>query len=289
MQSKLINYYKTLFVCLVLVSCGKSKEDEKLFEELNHSLENSNAIIKKRTEDCLRKLEIDSQKPVSREKASIWLAKAKVAESLSDSMIANISSLQKLTKTSETIEKSLIEKLYNDLILYKHKLLQIDERIAEELGTVISMTNNKKDSSEMTTSEFCSSFNKSNSFIKTALLKNKVEIIKENVIEYCSLKVVVCILQFEVFQAIASQNSTHFKPNETLEITAGIGAFSKAAMPIITVDGKPILLNADGVAEYKTKVTDKKGKFSKLVKIEYRQPDGTAGSAEKEIIYTVDE
>jgi hypothetical protein len=186
MQSKLINYYKTLFVCLVLVSCGKSKEDEKLFEELNHSLENSNAIIKKRTEDCLRKLEIDSQKPVSREKASIWLAKAKVAESLSDSMIANISSLQKLTKTSETIEKSLIEKLYNDLILYKHKLLQIDERIAEELGTVISMTNNKKDSSEMTTSEFCSSFNKSNSFIKTALLKNKVEIIKENVIEYCS-------------------------------------------------------------------------------------------------------
>jgi hypothetical protein len=47
MQSVIVNCCKIILVSLVLVSCGKSKEDEKLFEELNHSLENSNAIIKK--------------------------------------------------------------------------------------------------------------------------------------------------------------------------------------------------------------------------------------------------
>ena len=72
-------------------------------------------------------------------------------------------------------------------------------------------------------------------------------------------------------------------------ITAGVGAFSTAASPKIFVNDKEIQLNSDGVAEYKTKVPNEIGTYKKQVKIEYIKPDGTRGSVEKEIIYTVDE
>ena len=43
-------------------------------------------------------------------------------------------------------------------------------------------------------------------------------------------------------------------PGDELEVQAGIGAFSAAAKPDITINGARQSLNSDGVADYKTKV-----------------------------------
>jgi hypothetical protein len=75
-------------------------------------------------------------------------------------------------------------------------------------------------------------------------------------------------------------------PGEELVITAGIGAFSKAARPTITIDGANVPINADGAAEYKTRVGNS-GSNVKKVRISYTKPDGTNAVVEKEVRYTV--
>ena len=91
---------------------------------------------------------------------------------------------------------------------------------------------------------------------------------------------------FDQFQAIASQSSEYVMPGQEVRITAGVGAFSKAAAPSITIDGAGVPLNAEGVAELKFNAGGT-GAYSKKVVINYLKPDGTRGTTEKEIKYTV--
>jgi len=80
---------------------------------------------------------------------------------------------------------------------------------------------------------------------------------------------------FQVFSAIAAQNTTFLKSGELLEITAGVGSFSVAARPKITIDGKNIPLDPDGTAIYRIKAPGKPGKHVIPVKIEFVKPDGS--------------
>ena len=89
---------------------------------------------------------------------------------------------------------------------------------------------------------------------------------------------------FDKFDAIVSPSATYLMPGDELAIKAGIGAFSSAAKPKITINGADIPVNADGVAEWKTKVSST-GKIH--VKIEYAKPDGTIVPVEKDVPFTV--
>jgi hypothetical protein len=73
-------------------------------------------------------------------------------------------------------------------------------------------------------------------------------------------------------------------PGDELDVTAGIGAYSAAAKPNITINGQHQDLNPDGAAEYKTKVSST-GQVE--VKIEYAKPDGSKDVITKQIKYTV--
>jgi hypothetical protein len=75
-------------------------------------------------------------------------------------------------------------------------------------------------------------------------------------------------------------------PGEELIITAGIGAFSKAAKPNITIDGASVGVKEDGSAEYKTTVSGS-GPSIKHVSISFVKPDGTIAKVDKEVRYTV--
>jgi hypothetical protein len=90
---------------------------------------------------------------------------------------------------------------------------------------------------------------------------------------------------FDEFQPLIGTNATYLMPGDDLEITAGIGAYSKAATPTITIGGSnPGLV--DGKALYKTTVSGA-GEKSVGVSIRYTKPDGTTGTVEKTIKYTV--
>jgi len=89
---------------------------------------------------------------------------------------------------------------------------------------------------------------------------------------------------FDKFEPLVSPSATYLMPGDELEVKAGIGAFSAAAKPKITINGATLPVGDDGTADWKSKVSST-GTVN--VKIEYTKPDGTIGTITKDVKYTV--
>ena len=89
---------------------------------------------------------------------------------------------------------------------------------------------------------------------------------------------------FDKFEPLVSPSATYLMPGDELEVKAGIGAFSAAAKPKITINGTTLPVGDDGTADWKNHVTST-GTVN--VKIEYTKPDGTIGTITKDVKYTV--
>ena len=117
-------------------------------------------------------------------------------------------------------------------------------------------------------------------------LQNDVKNSESQVADFCLKQVGAVEIVYDNFQAIASQSSEYLMPGQELTIKAGIGAFSKQAAPTVSIGGSIIPLNAEGVAEQKIKVGNT-GTYTSMVNISFKKPDGTIGTTQKEIKYTV--
>ncbi|WP_431217816.1 GldM family protein [Puia sp. P3] len=104
------------------------------------------------------------------------------------------------------------------------------------------------------------------------------------VIDYLYKQIGSVKLVFDQFKPLVGTNATYLMPGDELEVTAGVGAFSAAAKPDIYINGAKQALNGDGIADYKTKVSNT-GTLN--VKIEYYKPDGSKDVINKEVKYTV--
>jgi gliding motility-associated protein GldM len=116
--------------------------------------------------------------------------------------------------------------------------------------------------------------------------QNDVKNSEAQLVDYFLKQVGSVKIIFDEFQAFAGTNSTYLMPGEQLEITAGVGAFSKAAKPTVYINGSAQPLNNEGVAVYKTAVSGT-GERNVAVKINYAKPDGTIGEVNKIVKYTV--
>ncbi len=116
--------------------------------------------------------------------------------------------------------------------------------------------------------------------------QNDVKNSESQMIDYCFKQIGSVKVVFDKFEAFAGTNANYLMPGDELEITAGIGAFSAAAKPIITVNGSTQALTADGTADYKTKV-EGAGEHTVTVDIAYTKPDGSPDHVKKLVKYTV--
>jgi gliding motility-associated protein GldM len=116
--------------------------------------------------------------------------------------------------------------------------------------------------------------------------QNDVKNSESQMIDYCYKQIGSVKVVFDKFEAFAGTNANYLMPGDKLDITAGIGAFSAAAKPTITVGGNTLPLNADGVADYTTTVSGT-GEHTVDVKIAYFKPDGSPAVATKTVKYTV--
>lgn len=116
--------------------------------------------------------------------------------------------------------------------------------------------------------------------------QNDVKNSEAQIVDYCHKKIGEVKLVYNKFQAIATSNTTYAMPGDDVEITAGVGAFSDAAKPKITINGQNMPLTADGTAIFKTKASGV-GDHSVNVMIEFNKPDGSIERIPKTIKYTV--
>ncbi len=184
----------------------------------------------------LKELENKTTDPLTAERAKVWYPKAEQVARLT-------TETYKYLETAKTrlIEGSIsVDSITKKVISYKEDVLNTDSSIALEFKNSFGFINLaiKKMNSQMLTT-----------------LQNNFKIIENKIIVFCNLKIgsLDGISMFSSYSAIISQNSNYLKSGDILEIRAGVGSYSKAAMPEVKIQGKKINIGEEGYALFKTK------------------------------------
>jgi len=93
-------------------------------------------------------------------------------------------------------------------------------------------------------------------------------------------------IRYDKTGVIYGANSTYLMPGDKLSVYAGVGAFSSAAQPTITIGGKTVAVDQDGKATSDI-IVGGGGKQSIKISVTYKDQDGKVQTIPKEIDYTV--
>jgi hypothetical protein len=299
-------------ICILFFSAcaDRIKTDLIAYEVMDEGLTNTNILIDNVTIGSFKELEDKLAGPVTAEKAKIWMAKATAARELSREIIRYIEGLKSalreeagggvLRKADKRSVMRLFERekkgveLYQHLKTYRDDVLAIDPIIGEAFSQNIIV---------VTIKSFDSTANQEQNFTKTffddipaiaaqAMLskfENNVKSIELKTIDFCNNQVRSFDSRrfYNMNVAFAAINSSYVRGKEQLEITAGVGAFSKTAQPVITIDKRNLPLEADGASHFTFRAPDKPGKYSVTVKITYKDEEGKERTIMKTIKYAV--
>jgi hypothetical protein len=209
-------------------------------------------------------------------------------------MIEHIEKLKtEVRKEKSLSHKSLID-LHSQLLKYKNDLLNTDSSLRMEFENVIMITERSFDTIKTDPNDFPRIFFKHTSAeAKLATLtkfQNNIKINENQMIRFCDLKVTGIIIDYYgTYSAMVNQSSNYVKSGDQIEISAGVGTFSLKAKPLITINGKNVSPETDGVAYYAFKVSEKPGKHYIPVKIMFIDQDGKKQTISKLVMYTVRE
>jgi gliding motility-associated protein GldM len=305
-------------VLTALLALNVSAEILNAFKTVDRSLMIASGVAEQKNQEIFNSFKAKLEDPTSREKAAIWEPKAQQAKKISDELYNYIETLKtELKKESglKTVDgkeefkeddldagtrllvqgapegKGKGKELFEKLKAYKEQLLSIDPEMKKEIevGLPLDLTI-PPTSSEAGKSDWSYAyFHMTPTIAAITILskfQNDVRNSESKAVEFCHKQIGQVEIIYDQFQAFAGTNTQYLMPGEELVITAGIGAFSKAAQPSVSIDGANVSLNAEGTAEYKTRVGGS-GIGIKRVRISYAKPDGTTAVVEKEIKYTV--
>ena len=297
-------------VLTALLALNVSSEILNAFKTVNQSLNNATNTIEDKNKTLFNSLAELKKDPKTQQNANKWAPKADKAKQLSDDMNNYILSLQnKLkeeadldTKTGKYNEGSLEaatrlmdeqgegEKLKNKLAQFKQALLGIDPAIAKEFANSLPIDVSMPKVENPTNNTWSAAYFRMTPAVAAVTIlskfQNDVKNSESQIVEYCHNQIGQVKVVYDQFVPFAGQSSQYLMPGQPLEITAGVGAFSAAAKPTITIDGQSIPLDATGAATYKTTVGGA-GSYTKKLRITFTKPDGTPGVLEKDIPYTV--
>ncbi len=315
-RQKMINFM--YLVLTAMLALNVSSEILNAFKTVDRSLITATEIVERKNVDVFKSFQRKLDDPKTKEKAALWMPKAQKAKALSDEMYNYLEALKLELKKESGLKtedgkeyykeddldaptrlmvstppngKGRGKELYAKLQKFREELLGIDPGIKKDVGPNLPLdlsipkTNNQAGKDDWSFEYFHMTPSVAALTIMSKF-QNDIKNSEAQVVEYCHKEIGEVEIVYDEFKAFAGTNSQYLMPGEELVITAGMGAFSKAAKPSITVDGVSVPLNPDGAAEYKTTVSSP-GANVKKIRITYTKPDNTIATVEKEVKYTV--
>jgi gliding motility-associated protein GldM len=303
-RQKMINIM--YLVLTAMLALNVSAEVIKAFTTVNKSLVNSNTNIETANGTLFSSLKSKLSDPqVDKEKLAKWTDAATKAKELSDNFNKDIEAYKLDLKTASGLAtEGGVEKYKEDdlnassrifdtggkgkeldekLKAYKKAMLAIDPEIAEAFKVTFPV---ETDATQDATTP---NFRMMPTVAAVTLLskyQNNIKNAENQVVTYCHNKIGEVKVVYNKFAAIVGQSSNYLMPGEKMKITAGVGAFSTAAAPQITIGGAGVPVNADGVAEKEFSV-DGGGAKSVPVSVTFTKPDGTKETKNYNMEYTV--
>jgi len=309
-RQKMINMM--YLVLTALLALNVSSEILNAFKTVNKSLENTNTIVNKSTEAIMESLKDKTIDPVSAAKAQIWYPKAQNVQTISKTVFTYIQGLKDRVLTEAggdpkkpdqkfkednldvatriMIEKGEGPKLLATLAKFRKDLLAVDPAIDSAFATTLPISLDKPASRTKAGKTWEGAyFHMVPTVAALTILskfQNDVKTSENRVVQFCHNKVGEVVIRFDTYAAIVGQNSNYLMPGQELEITAGVGAFSKGATPTITIGGQPYQIGAEGTATAKLPGGGI-GPHTIPVNITYKDQEGIIQTIKKTVEYKV--
>lgn len=310
-RQKMINLM--YLVLTALLALNVSAEIINAFKVVDNSLTSTNSVVNASTETIIKSFEEKLSDPTTMEKAKMWKPKADQAVALSKGVYDYIEGLKLKLKvaagfdpsdpnstfkedntnfTSQIFVKNKVgDTLLQKLTEYKKALLAIDPEVGKQFANSlpINLEKPKLKNTKMADLSWAASYFYMTPTVAALTMlskfQNDVKTSENRIVNEFHNKIGQVVVRFDTYEPIVGANSTYLYPGQELQITAGIGAFSKNALPQVTIGGRAVPLNEQGVAIYKTAVGA--GGGSVPVVIRYKDQEGRDQVRETKIDYTV--
>ncbi|HEX6333187.1 MAG TPA: gliding motility protein GldM [Flavisolibacter sp.] len=311
-RQKMINLM--YLVLTALLALNVSAEILNAFKTVDSSLNKTNTTITNSTETIMKSFEDKLADGTTRAKAEIWYPKAKRANELSIEMYNYIDQLRtRIHKeagfdpakkggdstfkednqdiaTNIMVKQGEGKKLRDKLENYKKQLLEIDPILAQEFSKTLQVDVTKP----VTLTKANKSWEEAYFYMvptvaAMAMLRkfqNDVKTSENRVVAFLHEQVGKVVVRFDTYTAIVGQSSNYVMPGQEVEVMAGVGAFSKAAKPQISINGQNVALGEDGAARLKVQ-GGSLGAHRIPVNISYVDQEGKPQSISKVVEYTV--
>jgi gliding motility-associated protein GldM len=310
-RQKMINMM--YLVLTALLALNVSSEILNAFKTVNSSLENTNVVVNKSTDQIMTSLEQKKSDPATSTRANFWYPKADNARQLSKTIFDYIQTLKDKILTEaggdpkdatkkykdgdlEIVTRIMIEKgegskLEKMLADYKKNILGIDLSIDSAFKTTLPINLDKPKTQNRAGKTWEGAYFHMVPTVAglTILSKfqNDIKTSENRVVQFIHNKVGEVNVVFDSYGAVIGQSSNYLMPGQDIEITAGVGAFSKKAQPTILIGGSGINIGEDGAAHTKL-AGGGVGSHTVPVKITYmNQESGKMETIEKTVTYTV--
>jgi gliding motility-associated protein GldM len=310
-RQKMINMM--YLVLTALLALNVSAEILNAFKTVNNSLQKTNTVVNNSTQTIMKSLADNITNPQDAStaaKAAIWKPKAEQVVNYTAGVYNYIQSLKdQITKaaggdpatgkeltrddnmdipTRLLIDQGAGKKLLEMLTQYKSDILtKIDPLVSTQFAISLPINlekpNNKSGSWE---SAYFHMVPTIASITMLSKFQNDLRTTENKVVAFCHEQVGKVVVKFDTYAAIVGQSSKYLMPGQNLEITAGVGAFSKTAKPNVNIGGANIPVGDEGTATQSI-AGGGVGNHSIPVTIVYTDQDGKQQTIKKDIEYTV--
>ncbi|MES2775428.1 MAG: hypothetical protein V4722_14735 [Bacteroidota bacterium] len=231
------------------------REKDEVLKICQVNLERSNGFIKMKTEQIVSGIVRKAKDPEMADKAAIWQPYIQQA----DFIFARMQPILTASLVKKTIHQKERKELMDSL---RSICRQLTETIPTDLRKRLPRLflhqlpeNNIASDGKVYDEEILLQINDSQWKIVLLNLYNDLLGAKHTIVQFCDEQVQSNFCGYDKFEPLIFQNTTALQPGQTLEIRAGIGAFSSGSFPEIFANGTALELNDSGYARYKKIVT----------------------------------
>ena len=313
-RQKMINMM--YLVLTALLALNVSSEILNAFKTVNNSLEATSKVVNASTQEIMTSLKLKMNEDGTRERAQIWYPHAEKAQQMSTDLYNYIQKFKdQILKeagadyakgdssykddnldiaTRIMVEHGGGKELYNRLEQYKKEILAIDAKeggqIAAKFGNSLPISLAKPKTQNKGNKSWEDAYFRMVPTVAALTIlskfQNDVKTTENKVISFCHEKVGAVEVIQDAFAALALANTTNALPGQEIEITAGVGGFSKKISPKITIAGQTQTVGDDGAVHYKFKASNL-GSNSIPVIIEYTDQNNKVQKITKTVEYVV--
>ncbi len=308
-RQKMINMM--YLVLTALLALNVSAEILNAFKVVDKSLNNSSENLTKANVTLYKSLADKLNDPKTAQDAQKWQPLAEKAKALSDGMNNYIEGLKadlkkeaelKIVEGKEEYREDNLDaatrlfdtkgkgkELEAKLLEYKNNMLAIDPEIKAKFENTLPIDVTPVTSQDGKTRDFTTSFFHMTPTVAAVTIlskfQNNVKNAENQVVSFLHSKIGAVEVKFDKFGVLVGQSSNYLMPGQEIEITAGIGAYSSAAAPVITINGSGVP-TIDGKGTYKTQAGGA-GAHKIPVVIHYKDQNGADQTSTQDVEYTV--